>query len=66
LAFSSGREPASESDVVIVAIDEASLKELHHMAMASPLHARLESKQLAKKSSKALAFDVLFLETVQR
>ncbi len=48
-------------DVAIIAIDEASLKELHQWPWPRSIHARLIEK-LAKEPPKALAFDVLFLE----
>jgi adenylate cyclase len=48
-------------DVVILAIDETSLRDLHQWPWPRGIHARLIEK-LAKAPPKALAFDVLFLE----
>jgi adenylate cyclase len=48
-------------DIVILAIDEHSLKELHQWPWPRGIHARLIEK-LSKNPPKALAFDVLFLE----
>ena len=54
-----GRKP--NSDVVIIAVDEKSLKELHEWPWPRSLHAELIRK-LSIAPPKALAFDILFME----
>lgn len=54
-----GRKP--HPDIVIVAVDEKSLKELHQWPWPRSLHAALV-KKLSIAPPKALAFDILFME----
>ena len=55
-----GKRPP-HPDIAIIAIDEASLKELHQWPWPRGIHARL-IERLAQDPPKALAFDVFFLE----